>query len=306
MSTRGSSRSLRLLYLGTALKRLSLPFELGGGARPRSPDQRQEEKRSEDDKLHMYECSYGAFTRSIALPDGVELPVVWPRTPRVEFSNFAGRVSSLREEQGMKSKSFGVAVAFLCWLSAVGGRAEDRERDGSDRAGARIAASLVAGLGGAGAAFAAGYGVGKLQHGRCVRANESDGECWKDGAIPGFAVASVVWPITVTVSAQLTHRSLGGQPRWWTGTVGGVAGTALGLAGATAVAASNASEAAFTGTLVGAALVSVAIPVLALEWSHRHGGRDLEREPTRTARLRVTAQGSPRKDGFWLGLVGTL
>jgi HSP20 family protein len=35
--------------------------------------QRQEEKRNEDDKVHMYECSYGAFTRSVALPEGVDV-----------------------------------------------------------------------------------------------------------------------------------------------------------------------------------------------------------------------------------------
>lgn len=35
--------------------------------------QRREEQRKEDDKLHTYECSFGAFTRSLALPQGVDL-----------------------------------------------------------------------------------------------------------------------------------------------------------------------------------------------------------------------------------------
>jgi HSP20 family protein len=34
---------------------------------------RQDEKRNDDDKVHMYECSYGAFTRSFTLPTGVDL-----------------------------------------------------------------------------------------------------------------------------------------------------------------------------------------------------------------------------------------
>jgi HSP20 family protein len=34
--------------------------------------QREEEKRDERDRLHMYERRYGAFSRSFALPDGVD------------------------------------------------------------------------------------------------------------------------------------------------------------------------------------------------------------------------------------------
>ena len=33
--------------------------------------QREEEKRDESDRMHMYERRYGTFSRSFALPDGV-------------------------------------------------------------------------------------------------------------------------------------------------------------------------------------------------------------------------------------------
>jgi HSP20 family protein len=34
--------------------------------------ERKEERRAEDEKRHIYECSYGSFTRTLGLPDGVD------------------------------------------------------------------------------------------------------------------------------------------------------------------------------------------------------------------------------------------
>lgn len=186
------------------------------------------------------------------------------------------------------------------------------ERRDNHLESARIATSLAAGVSGAATAFGVGYAAGRLQRRNCLRASPSDERlsdfgCSFGGGLTGVTVGSVLWPITVSLGTQLTHHSLGGRAGWWVGTVGAVAGSALGFAGTATVAANGAPDGALFATLTAAAMVSAAVPVLALEWSHRRNVRSAERESARqTARIRIAPQTSLLKDGIWLGLAGTL